>query len=164
MDPKHERAPSSDPTLIRSVFERAIASCSRGAFAAETSLTRLPKPKKKGKHKTDPNQDERQLLEQTFAAYKDTEANLWTRYGGWERWNESVTRRATRACPQKGSLWAHRCNQLVSRLDSKLMAGNVGGEQRYFGGCIRTGTFSWHGYRAWRHRRHIYSQGGIGQP
>ena len=115
-NPQHERAPSSDSELIRSIFERAIAFCGRAAYVAEVALQQLPKPKKKGKHRIDPNQEQRDTAEQTITAYKETEAGFWAKYGAWEGWNETNTRRAIRACPQKGFLWAQHCNQLVGDL------------------------------------------------
>ena len=101
-----DRNPTSDPLLIRAVFERAVLCYARVAVTAEAARVaadaagkvaeaREKRAGRKGKGKAvanDTNEkvtshttslEDRRVAEETKLAYKDAEAGLWAKYAIW---------------------------------------------------------------------------------
>ena len=97
--------------LTKAIFERAIAHYAKVAASTAATLDQLPKPSKKGKVKEDDGS--RATAEQTYAAYKAAEAAIWQRYSSWDGSHE-IKQRASRACPQSGTIWRRYFEATVS--------------------------------------------------
>ena len=107
-NPKHDRAPSTDPRLVCAIFERAIAACAKAADALDIIIPTL-RGKGKGKAKADPEAETRfaQIM-----AYKSLEASWWERYAAWVP-DSPIRSRAVRACPQIGQTWCQFGYEMV---------------------------------------------------
>jgi len=97
--------------LTKAIFERAIAHYAKAAASTAATLDQLPKPSKKGKAKEDDGS--RATAEQTYAAYKAAEAAIWQRYSSWDG-SPEIKQRASRACPQSGTIWRRYFEATVS--------------------------------------------------
>nr|XP_019000213.1 uncharacterized protein I203_07372 [Kwoniella mangroviensis CBS 8507]OCF63674.1 hypothetical protein I203_07372 [Kwoniella mangroviensis CBS 8507] len=121
------KGPQPDHELTQSVYERAVSRYSLASGqsqaaldAAEESLRHYRHQcKGQGRKKRDEEGSDEmaaiyqqiQVAGQAIRAYKDAEAAIWAKYGGWAAETlpkDSAGRlwiRATRACPQNGDTW-----------------------------------------------------------
>ncbi|WWD05336.1 hypothetical protein V865_003409 [Kwoniella europaea PYCC6329] len=116
------KGPQPDNQLTQNVYERAVSryslACgqSQAALDAAEESLRLYRHQSKGqgrKKRDEEGSDEMAAIHQQIQvageavrAYKDAEAAIWAKYGGWAVNSASRLRiRATRACPQNGDTW-----------------------------------------------------------